>query len=145
MDKTRLYQKMMPDKSLATEQLARVKKEKKRISLAIIANRDKSKGPLIQAIRTAKNLQCFKRIRVKNLEIKQRHNKKAWMTTAIMEEWLRWFWQYIQKKKGSKKVLLLIDNHSAYVAAVENLKASSNSIFSLIKVCFLPPNTTSLY
>ena len=38
---------MMPNKLLATKQLARVKKEKKRISLAIIANRDKSKRPLI--------------------------------------------------------------------------------------------------
>ena len=46
----------MPDKSLATEQLAGVKKEKKRISLAIIVNRDGGKRPLIWAIKTAKSL-----------------------------------------------------------------------------------------
>jgi len=57
----------------------------------------------------------------------------------------RRFWQYVKEKKGSQKVLLLINDHSAYVAAIENLNASSNSIFSIIEVCFLPPNTTSLY
>jgi selenocysteine lyase/cysteine desulfurase len=67
------------------------------------------------------------------------------MTTTIMREYLLWFWSYLQTKKPGKKVLLLMDNHSAHVAAMEALKEENSVIFNTIEVLFLPPNTTSRY
>lgn len=38
------------------------------------------------------------------------------MTTTIMTKWLQWFDKHISSR--SRKVVLLIDNFSAYTAAV---------------------------
>jgi hypothetical protein len=67
------------------------------------------------------------------------------MTTAIMRDWLGWFWSYIKAHKPGKKVLLLMDNHSAHVKAVEDLKEQQSVILHDIEILFLPPNTTSQY
>jgi len=62
-----------------------------------------------------------------------------------MKEYLLWFWLYLQAKKLGRKVLLLMDNHSAYTAAVKALKKENSVIFDTIEVLFLLPNTTSCY
>ena len=68
-----------------------------------------------------------------------RHNKKAWMTTVIMLEWLTWF----DKRMHSRKILLLIDGFSAHKAAVRTL--IENGSLKNTRVEFLPPNCTSVY
>jgi hypothetical protein len=136
---------MVLDRSLSTEQLSSVKWEKSRISLAITANGDGIERVPVWAIGSAKKPRCFKNINIDNLGVKWRANKKAWMTTTIMKEYLLWFWSYLQTKKPGKKVLLLMDNHSAHVAAVEALKEENSVIFNTIEVLFLPSNTTSRY
>jgi len=145
MDESGLYWKMMLDRSLSTEQLSGTKREKSRISLAITGNGDGTERVPVWAIGSAKKPRCFKNINIDNLNIKWRANKKAWMTTAIMKEYLLWFWSYLQAKKPGKRVLLLLDNHSAHTAAVEALQEEKSVIFNTIEVVFLPPNTTSRY
>jgi hypothetical protein len=96
-------------------------------------------------IGSAKQPRCFQNINIENTGIKWRSNKKAWMTTAIMREWMGWFWSYIHEKKPGKKVLLLLDNHSAHVKAIEELQNENSIILHDIEVIFLPANTTSRY
>jgi ribonucleotide reductase alpha subunit len=62
-----------------------------------------------------------------------------------MKDWLCWFWSYIKAKKPGKRVLLLMDNHSAYTKAVEDLKEDNSVVLNDIEILFLPPNTTSQY
>jgi hypothetical protein len=145
MDESGLYWKMMLDRSLSTKQLSSTKREKSCISLAITGNGDGTERVPVWAIGSAKKPCCFKNININNLNIKWRANKKAWMTTAIIKEYLLWFWLYLQAKKPGKRVLLLLDNHSAYTAAVEALQEEKSVIFNTIKVVFLPPNMTSCY
>jgi len=54
MDETGLYWKLVPDRSLSTEQLSGLKREKARISLALTGNRDGTERVPIWAIGTAK-------------------------------------------------------------------------------------------
>jgi hypothetical protein len=63
-----------------------------------------------------------------------RHNKKAWMNSAIMVGWLEWF----DRRIDGRKVLLLLDNFSAHECALQTLELKN------VRVEFLPPNTTSL-
>jgi hypothetical protein len=42
-------------------------------------------------------------------------------------------------------MLLLMDNHSSYVKAVEDLKEEGSVILQDIEIIFLSPNTTSQY
>jgi len=67
------------------------------------------------------------------------------MTTAIIKEYLLWFWLYLQVKKLGRQVLLLLDNHSVYTATVEALQEEKSVIFNTIEVVFLLPNMTSCY
>jgi hypothetical protein len=145
MDELGLYGKIVPDISLSVEQLSGAKKEKARISLAITANGDGTKRPPVWVIGSAKKPRCFNSANINNLGIKWRANKKAWMTAAIMKDQLGWFWSHIKAKKPGRKVLLLMDNHSAHTKAVEDLREENSVILNDIEILFLPPNTTPRY
>lgn len=69
----------------------------------------------------SKKPRCFKaaKVRIESLNCEYRHNKKAWMTTLIMEEYLRWF----DSQMSGRKVLLLMDNFSDHNAAFELIQA----------------------
>ena len=74
------------------------------------------------------------------LGVKWRANKKAWMVTEIMVEWLRWF----DNLMAGRKVILLLDNFSAHESAVAELEALPyGSGLINTEICWLPPNTTS--
>jgi hypothetical protein len=103
MDEAGLYWKMVLDRSLSTEQLSSIKREKSRISLAITENGDGTERVPVRAIGSAKKPRCFKNINIDNLGVKWRANKKAWMTTTIMREYLLWFWSYLQAKKPGEE------------------------------------------
>jgi hypothetical protein len=63
-------------------------------------------------------------------------NKKAWMNTTFMCEWLQKFFSHI----GSIwEVLPTMDNFSAHYSAIE-LSPPSN-----IRICWLPTNSTSRF
>jgi hypothetical protein len=90
-----------------------------------------------------KRPRCFAAAGLKNIEalgVKLRANKKAWMVTGIMVEWLRWF----DNLMAGRKVILLMDNFSAHECAVAELEAMPlGSGLMNTEICWLPPNTTS--
>lgn len=120
---------------MATKRLARRKKNKERLSIALCTNADGSHklNPLV--IGKFAKPRCFKNINISNLPITYRNNSKAWMLSTIFQEWLQEFDRQVGQRHGGQRVLLLIDNCSSH--KIENL------ILSYVDIYFLPPNTTS--
>ena len=141
IDKTGLFQKAILDTTLATKALLGTKKQKVRVSLANYSNADGSDKLPLWIIRSLAQLRCFIRayVNIASLDIIWKSNKKAQITTVIITKWLTWF----NKRIYSRRVLLLLDNFSAYKAAVRTL--TKNNTFKNIWVEFLPPNYTSVY
>ena len=141
MDETGLFWKATPDTTLATEALLGTKKQKARISLGNCSNADGSDKLSLLIIGSSLKPHCFSRnrINIASINIMWRHNKKAWMTTVIMLEWLTWF----DKRIHGRKILLLIDGFSAHKAAVRIL--IENGSLKNTRVEFLPPNCTLVY
>jgi hypothetical protein len=50
----------------------------------------------------------FKNLKINNLPVIWRNNKKAWMTAATMEEWLNMF--NAKMKKENRNVILFLDS-----------------------------------
>src|SRR5215469_621506 len=141
-DESGLFWKMTPNQSLSTRSIPGRKKEKARISILFCCNSTGTERLPMWIIGNTKKPRAFHAagIRIENLGIYWRSNKKAWMTGSIMEEWLQWF----DSKMQGRKVVLLMDNFSAHESAVELIK-SSNSQLQNTLVIWLPPNLTSLY
>lgn len=111
MDETRLFWKLVPERTLATEAGSGGKKSKDRITLALTCNGDGSDKLEPWIISRSKNPRCLKHIKNRRLlRIEYRYNKNKWMTCLIMEEYLYWL-DNKMKAKG-KKILLLLDNSS---------------------------------
>lgn len=64
---------------------------------------------------------------------------EAWMVSAIMAEWLHWLAREVDNRKH---ILLLMDNFSAHIAAVNLITATTP--LQNIAVVYLPPNATSV-
>lgn len=107
------------------------KKSKERITVGLCSSVTGEKLPPI-IIGKSKKPRCFGSITPEKLPIKYYNNKKAWMTTGVMEDWLRW----LDRKMGqsNRKILLFLDN------------APSHPHIQLknVQIQFLPPNTTAL-
>jgi hypothetical protein len=142
-DETGLYWKMVPDRGLATKQLSGVKKQKSRITIHHTCNATGSHKLPMWIIGKHLNPRCFKAAKLKSVEslgIKWRANKKAWMTGAIMVQYLRWF----DNLMAGRKVILLMDNFSAHESAVTELESMPLGTGLVnTEICWLPPNTTS--
>jgi hypothetical protein len=141
-DETGLFWKLIPDRSLSTRSLPGRKKEKARISLHFCCNADGSEKLQIWAIGNAKKPRAFRAagINIENLNITWRANQKAWMTTVIMEEWLRWF----DSKMRGRKVVLLMDNFKPHEIAVSSIEASTVQLQNT-SIIWLPANSTSRF
>ena len=63
-------------------------------------------------------------------------NKRAWMTTSIMQHWLEAFYRHV----GSREVLLVMDNFSAHATGAQLSPPPPN-----VWIWWLPPNSTSLF
>ncbi|CAI6352918.1 unnamed protein product [Macrosiphum euphorbiae] len=85
--------------------------------------------PLV--IGKAKRPRAFKKLDVNKFPVDWCWNKKAWMTTQIMTDWLMKF----DKKmiKSQRKVLLFVDNAAPH----PHLKLQN------VELVFFPPNMTS--
>jgi hypothetical protein len=141
-DETGLYWKRIPDRSLTTCCLPGRKKEKARITVHFCCNSSGSERLPPWVIGTTKTPRCFRNsgINIRNLNIIWKHNKKAWMTGEIFEEWLRWF----DERMTGRKVALLMDNFSAHEVAVEMIQSSAYPLQNVF-VIWLPPNSTSRF
>jgi len=65
-----------------------------------------------------------------------RWNKKAWMDTIIMKEWLLFFYSHI----GPRTVLLSMDNFPAHLSGLELAPPPPN-----VRIQWLPSNSTSRF
>jgi len=144
-DETGLFWKSTPERGLATQQIAGTKQKKDRITLHFCCNADGSDKLPLWIIGKALNPRCFGAGAwcLRGHDCFWRYNQKAWMNTQIMSEWLQWFDRRIAHQDPQRKVLLLMDNFSAHLSAVEAL--SLQEPLKNTMVCWLPPNTTSLY
>ena len=91
-DKTGLYWKLMPNKTLASsrEKVAKgFKKPKVRVTLMACANATVSiKFPLV-FIHKSKNPRCFKHIDKNDLPVEYYGQKSSWMHSAIFKGWFK--------------------------------------------------------
>jgi hypothetical protein len=53
---------------------------------------------------------CFKNLKINNLPVIWRNNKKTWMTAATMEEWLNMF----NANKENRNAILFLDNAACH-------------------------------
>jgi hypothetical protein len=140
-DETGYYYRMQPERGLAMEQMAGKKKDKARLTVLVTANGDGSERYPLWIIGSALNPRCFKNVRADSLGCIYRANKKAWMRTDIMIEFLT---DMNRRMIGqNRKIALLMDNFSAHKAAVEQLGGLTG--LSNVRVVWLPENTTSHY
>ena len=116
IDKTGLFQKAILDTILATKALLEIKKQKARVSLANYSNVDSLDKLLLQIIRSLAQLRYFTKayINIALLNIIQKSNKKAQIIIVITTKQLTQF----NKRMYSRRVLLLLNNFSAYKAAI---------------------------
>ena len=83
-------------------------------------------------IRNTAQPRCFKKIKIEKLPVMYRSNRKAWMTTDLMTEWLKKIDK--QMKAQGRKILLFLDNAPSH----------PHLTFHNVKLAFLPANTTAL-
>ena len=128
---------MPSNQGLATEARAGVKGNKSRISIVFCTNATGSDKMPAWVIGTARRPRSLQYANVGAMGITWRWNKKAWMTTPIMVEWLKAFYRRVGPVK---QVLLTMDNFSVHQSAIREAPPPAN-----IKIIYLPPNGTSKY
>lgn len=137
MDETGLFWKMIPSRGLLSQSYPGLKREKARISLCFCVNATGSDRLPVWIIGKAKTPRALRNVSISTMGGRWRWNKKAWMNTTIMCEWLQEFYQHIG---STRQVLLTMDNLSAHYSAIETNPPPSN-----IRICWLPANSTSRY
>jgi hypothetical protein len=75
---------------------------------------------------------CFKNLKISNLPVIWRNNKKAWMTAVTMEEWLNMF--TAKMKKENRNAILFLDNATCHPKVT----------LSNVKIALLPANAISV-
>jgi hypothetical protein len=137
MDETGLYWRRMPNGGLASEGRPGQKRDKTRITIVVASNATGSDRLPLWIIGTAKTPHALRGMNMASIGCKWRHNKKAWMRHEIMEQWLRTFYLRVGRQR---RALLLMDNFSAHLVALEKAPPPSN-----IRIVFFPANATSIY
>lgn len=141
-DETGLFWKAIPDLSLSTYRIPGTKSNKARVTLHFCVNASGTHKMKPWIIGEFRRPICFRAavIEPERLDCIYRFNKKSWMTASIFEERLRWFGQ----KMTGRKVVLLLDNFSAHVAAYNELSTLPEGYgLQNIEIVWLPPNSTS--
>lgn len=133
-DESGFFYRQLPTKSLTIkgEKCKGGKKAKDRITVLFCCSMKGEKlTPLV--IGNAENPRIFKKMNVKpsDLPVLWHSNKKSWMTSIIFSEWLKKI--NIEMKRKNRKILLFVDNATSHCP----------SLYSNIKIEFLPSNTTS--
>ncbi|GBO22848.1 Tigger transposable element-derived protein 4 [Araneus ventricosus] len=133
-DETGLFYRVLPDKTLCfkDEKCSSGKISKERLTILLCCNMlGDFETPVV--IGKAKKPRCFKNIDVRKLSVSWKSNKKAWMTTEIMRDWIVELDNKMKKQK--RKIILFMDNATSHP---DDLKLKN------INLVFLPPNTTSM-
>ncbi|XP_062572433.1 tigger transposable element-derived protein 6-like [Saccostrea cucullata] len=131
IDETGLFYRLLPDRSLCTnEHVKGTKKAKDRITITLMCNADGTDK--LKPLVIGKSLQprCFKDFN-SNLYVEYTANKKAWMVSSIFCELLKKF--NARMRRENRKVLLIMDNAPSH----------AEPLLSNVRIHFLPPTTTS--
>jgi len=132
MDEAALFYEMLPSQTLSmTAKISGTKQSKKRITLVFCTNMTGTDKHVLSIIAHSAKPRCFKNFN-HNSYVDYFHNKKAWMTSTIFNDWVQRFDLHVGKK--NKKVLLLLDNAPSHILLSEPKN---------VKIIFLPPCTTS--
>ena len=132
IDETGCFWKALPDRGFGQKgkECKGGKKCKQRLTVASAAG--ETETPIV--IGMSERPRCFKGVNKSHLPVKYFHQKKAWMSSEILDKVLSAFNPKMKAKDRS--ILLLMDNAGCHP---EYLKEK----YSHIKIVFLPPNTTS--
>jgi hypothetical protein len=130
MDKTGLFFRALPTKSLAVkrEKCTRGKMSKQRLCGNMVVEMEK---PLMTE--KATKPRCLNYLKINTLPVIWRNNKKAWMTAATMEEWLKMF--NVKIKRENRNAIPFLDK------AICHQKVTLLNV----KIAWFPANATSLY
>ncbi|RDW84504.1 hypothetical protein BP6252_02094 [Coleophoma cylindrospora] len=137
MDETGLYWRMLVSRGLLSQSRPSLKKDKARISLALCTNATGTDRLPVWIIGKAKTPRALKNVCISSMGGRWRWNKKAWMNSVIMSEWLQAFYSHVG---FTRQVLLTMDNFSAHYTALEISPPPPN-----IRICWLPANSTSRF
>lgn len=133
-DESGLFYEMLPSRTLDLkgQRCHGGKHSKKRVTVLLCTNMEGSdKRPPLVIGKSAKP-RCFKGNR--GLPVKYVANKKAWITRAIITDWVVAFDR--DMKRQGRKVCLLLDNCSAH--------RIDDVVLTNTEVKYFPPNCTSL-
>ncbi|THU89163.1 DDE-domain-containing protein [Dendrothele bispora CBS 962.96] len=108
-----LIAKLPPDRGLSDKKRPGVKGNKVRLTYAFTSNADGSEKLKPLVIGKAFKPRAFGKKTGDQLGFQYRNNAKAWMTTAIYQEWLM-AWDRELRLKG-RRILLLQDNFAGHV------------------------------
>jgi hypothetical protein len=105
--------RMPPDRGLSDKKHSGVKGRKVRLTYAFTSNADGSEklSPII--IGKAKKPRAFQKKSGQQLGFYYRNNAKAWMTSALYQEWIQQWDSELRLK--NRKILLLQDNFSGHI------------------------------
>lgn len=136
IDETGLFFRALPDRTLALKgsdcRGGKLAKERLTVLLACSSAGEKYK---LLIVGKSENPRCFKGVKKSNLPAFYASNRKAWMTSAIFDEFMNGFSVFLQKR--NRKAIVFMDN--APVHNVAKIHLNSN-----LKPEFLPANTTAL-
>lgn len=144
-DETGLFWKKMPNRTFLSKSERTApgfKVAKDRVSLLLCANASGDCKIKPMMIYRSQNPRALKGKNKEQLPIFWRANSKAWVTSALFQDWFQSCFinevkTYLASQNLAFKVLLLIDNAPGHPSSL--IGTSPN-----VEVFFLPPNTTSL-
>ena len=134
-DETGCFWKALPDRGFGQKgkECKGGKKCKQRLTVALMASAaGETETPVV--IGMSERPRCFKGVDKSHLPVKYFHQKKAWMSSQILDQVLSAFNQTMKAKDRS--ILLLMDNAGCHPVYLKDK-------YSNIKTVYLPPNTTS--
>ncbi|XP_037285225.1 tigger transposable element-derived protein 4 [Rhipicephalus microplus] len=132
-DKTRLFYRLLPQKTLAFagDPCHGGKHSKERLTIVLGSNRSGSEKLPLLVIGKSKHPRCFKG--AVTLPFFYEANKKVWVKQQLFEAYMRKLHRGFEQQ--NERVLLLVDNCAAH-GPIKDLKA--------IQIEFLLPNTTAI-
>ncbi len=129
-DESALFFRLPPNRTLASIKRKGKKVSKDRITVGLCCNLTGSEKLDPVVIGKSAKPRCFKGENMKQKKIMYYSNKKAWMNTAVFNDWL----QHFNLKMHGRKVILLVDNASSHKVLYD---------YKNVVVHYLPPNMTS--
>ncbi len=134
-DEMSFFYQMMPWHTYAFrgEKVRGIKPSKKRVTLMLTANMDRTEKLPCVIIGTVKQLMCLRQYNMETSEMPcwYYHNDKAWMMGFLFNEIMRHINARMQAQ--DQKILMVMDNMSMHHVG---------ATYSNVELLFLPPNTT---